>query len=311
MPSTFLNTLTARIFFILLLATYCLTVIQKVEFLSSFPFNGQLDFSIIARKWMSLVFQLIIMASAFVFFIRILKKAKLLRTKGRVMLFTFILFLPYYADVLMSIEIGLISLFLIIHLAYFLRVYNQSNIWALVFNGSFIIGILTFLHVELILLLPIYWFGLIMIRTVEWRNYLFSIFGVLFLWVYYLSYLYIFDKPSAINIFREWQGIAFQIIDGNEQLLVHLSILVIISIFSLAKRSALVVHQKNQSNYILLLAFCCLLLGVFNHSGLLFTTYLLFAYFTEWLYFNSEKKWPFEFLFILSIGSNIIFHLMG
>ena len=119
---------------------------------------------------------------------RIIDTHKILPERNNLVAFFYILFSSIHTSFLYANPVLLANLFIIIALGQLLTIYNQKSVLKEVFNASVLISIASLFYFPSILMILLIWATFIIIRPLEWRNYILSLLGPLLVGIWLASY---------------------------------------------------------------------------------------------------------------------------
>jgi len=88
----------------------------------------------------------------------------------------------------------LANLFVLLSLDRIISSYHKDEAFAHVFDAGFYIGIASLFYFPAVILFPMVWVGLIVIRTFVWREWIISFLGLMLPYLFILTYYFWFDK---------------------------------------------------------------------------------------------------------------------
>ncbi len=88
----------------------------------------------------------------------------------------------------------LANLFLLLSIERILNSYHKDEAFSNVFDAGFYIGIASLFYFPALVIFPMVWVGLIVIRTFVWREWIISFMGLLLPYLFILTYYFWYDK---------------------------------------------------------------------------------------------------------------------
>lgn len=88
------------------------------------------------------------------------------------------------------------NLFVLLSIERILSSYHKDEAFAHVFDSGFYIGIASLFYFPALILFPMIWVGLIVIRTFVWREWIISFVGLIMPYLFILTYYFWFDKVN-------------------------------------------------------------------------------------------------------------------
>lgn len=125
---------------------------------------------------------------------KIIDTHKILPERNNLVAFFYILFSSIHPSFLYANPVLLANLFIILAFGQLLTVYNQKSVLQEVFNASVLISIASLFYFPSILIILLIWATFIIIRPLEWRNYLVSLFGPILVGIWLTSYYFLTDQ---------------------------------------------------------------------------------------------------------------------
>lgn len=129
---------------------------------------------------------------------RIIDNNKILPERNNLVAFFYILFSSIHTSFLYANPVLLANLFIILALGQLLSIYNQRNVLKEVFNASLLISIASLFYFPAVLLILLIWATFIIIRPLEWRNYLVSILGPIMVGIWLFSYYFLTNQMFVL-----------------------------------------------------------------------------------------------------------------
>lgn len=131
---------------------------------------------------------------------RIIDTHKILPERNNLVAFFYILFSSIHPSFLYANPVLFSNLFVIIALGQLLSIYNQKNVLREVFNASLLIAVASLFYFPAILMILLIWATFIIIRPLEWRNYVISLFGPLLVAIWTVAYYFLTDQTELLVI---------------------------------------------------------------------------------------------------------------
>jgi len=192
-------------------------------------------------------------------------------------------------------------LFLVLTLMRVLTLFRSERITARLYDGGVFMGIAVLIYPPFILVVPILWIALSMLRPFQLREFLIPFAGVLTPVVFTLFYLFWFESTFDLTPYTDfhlhlWDNIGF----GMGLIEISLSVLCLaISIIGflayVAEMSASTVQKKNTKGVIIVFSSLCLITWLYSNwvgearEGLGILLVLPFAIFGGYTFSNSER----------------------
>lgn len=130
---------------------------------------------------------------------RIIDTHKILPERNNLVAFFYILFSSIHTSFLYANPVLLANLFIILALGQLLTIYNQKSVLKEVFNASVLISIASLFYFPSILMILLIWATFIIIRPLEWRNYILSLLGPLLVGIWLASYYFLTDQLPVLS----------------------------------------------------------------------------------------------------------------
>jgi hypothetical protein len=215
----------------------------------------------------------------------------------------------------------LANLFLLLSIERILSSYHKDEAFAHVFDTGIYIGIASLFYFPAIILFPMVWVGLIVIRTFVWREWIISFLGLILPYLFILTYyfwhdninLFLMDKifypASDAKYSIESEPISFLVLSFFLVLIILLSFLKLtqgLPVNTILSRNILVVFI-----WMIALSFVAFLMA--PHLNLRYFSFMaipLTIYISHYLLTAKKSLWA-EFLFttlLLAIVFNYIFY---
>lgn len=214
------------------------------------------------------------------------RKFKLIERNRNISSLFLVLFFVLLSAEKISLNILVSGLLILVFCYSFLKIYNQANIQKLLFYASLVVSFLTFLSFVNAIILIAFWLGVSIIRPFNIKDLLVSLIAFALPLLYYYSGLFIWDNSLVevsltpnmtfdLTIF-EWIVIVFVLLT---------------SLHSISYRSKMIVHQRNQMSFMLLMLVVFVALTFIYDKQFLILTSIPASLFLCNMYFSFEKKW--------------------
>lgn len=269
---------------------------------------GYFNFIQVMPIWAQVIMQLSLFFTSLFIWINLAWKYKLVE-EYRISMGAFFLF--YFGICLQSLLSSMVifaGLFLIFSIANFLKIYNQFQIRFLAFIASLLIALASFFYYPAVLVILLLWIGISIVRTFELKVLLISLIGFTlpFLYAYCMDYLGLIQFEYASQFFEliSLKGQRINDLSFREIIFVFVIFLLVIQNFTL--RSKMVVHQRNQMAFLILLALLAITIGAIYDKSAWYFAVIPGAVFAAKFYHSIDKKWIIESAMLILMGLNFI-----
>jgi hypothetical protein len=173
------------------------------------------------------------------------------------------------------------------------------------FDISLLLSFASLFWIKSVFLLPVFWIGMYMMKTLSFRSFLASIIGILTpYWFAFFYFAYYNDYTPLLNYLQT--GIDFHLINFTEVKLftwIHLGITILTTMFAIGHCMFSSYNDKIRSqtflNFLFFILFCTYALIVvdFQHSGsIIYLNYLISTFLISYLYASEKGRFS-NFLF--------------
>ena len=85
-------------------------------------------------------------------------------------------------------------------------IYNQPDVYKLDFNSGFLIGVAALIYLPSLLMIIVLWTALIVIRTITFKDFTFSLLGLLLPGLYMIAWLILSESSLGFDLFNHLHG---------------------------------------------------------------------------------------------------------
>ncbi len=202
----------------------------------------------------------------------------------------------------------------ILSLFYILNTYRDRKSSEMAFMSSFLIGVASLIINPLIFLIPVFWFGLIILQSFSLRTFLATLFGLITPWILYFTGLYFLHQEIE---FTQILTANFNLNIGDLSLSLPriiytgcVALILIISLFGMFSitNSDAIRTRNNLNFFILLIVSISILSVIFRNQLVLFLPLLAFLYSMLVSYaFTLKTNNFYGILFIVFVSVNILY----
>lgn len=190
------------------------------------------------------------------------------------------------------------------------KAYEEKYIYKLLFNFGFILGLLSFINIYYILILPSLYIWLVYFRQFNFREYFIPIIGVLIPYLIADAIIYILTNDEYLSIFSK-NILSFET-DNTFKPYFSIFLLLILFLFSLYKiinstNYLKKIKNKKYHNWMLLSTIYLWIVFFLSFNQIIFFAIILFMSFTTSITIVSFKKSIYsKFLFISLFLINLV-----
>lgn len=301
---------------LIVVGAFAYVVYQLFFGIESFPESTAL---IPLNSWFSptaaKAFSIVIVALCLAVWLQIIKRHKFITGLQLSLSAFLLLILALNPSFLFNIENAVALLCLTLTISYILAINKQSSVLLPIFSAALFLGFSTLMFTPALLLLPFLWISIGILQPIEWRNYIITLvgFGFPFVYLFALTYLLELSLPAfQINLYT---GILQQSFTLSAILLSI--VIALFSLFSILRlfshRTKMVVHQRKQMQVMLVFILFSLLLVFFSPAvkqTIVFAAFPLMIFY-GFLQQQLSKKWIVQIILLLFFAAYIWEALFG
>lgn len=196
------------------------------------------------------------------------RQHNIIRTRTALPVFIFNILLATWFHTHKIVEAHLSLTFIILAVSLILSAYRNQLASKEVFTASFMLGIATLFFKPLVVLLLVFWLGLILFQSFSLRTWLASLMGLVNPFIFYFTYIYFYQPEQLVadNFFQAW-NFSFYWSQASNYEIIYIALnfvillIAVASIFQNLHNDSIITRLR--INFLLILTVVLLLLAVF------------------------------------------------